>query len=597
VPSLFVIQGRDQGTRFQLDGATITLGRGTSNAVQLHDTEVSREHAEFRKRGSAFVIRDLDSSNGTYVNGRQIKEQELASGDQLQLGRTLLLFTGVTEGRVEDLADKINIVTRQEEEDGSRIVHTMHQSEGSEILSMPPDNETSSPWLARARSNLQIMYRTALAVSHTLDIDQLLARIMEMIFEWVDADRGCIMLKEIETGVLVPKVRRHRSGLHSEERITISQTILDYVVERNEGVLTSNARDDDRWDAAKSILRMGVREAICVPMQGRYDVVGVIYIDTSLTPQRMLQQGSVNKFTQEHLKLMIAIAHQAALAIEDTNYYKQMVQAERLAAIGQTIASLSHHIKNILQGVRGGSYLIEMGIKDHAKAVAADKVDVASAEKAVSIMRKGWGIVEKNQERISTLVMDMLTFSKEREPVPEPSNLNELVSDIVELMKARASEENVELVWLPAPTMPTLMFDPEAMHRAVLNIITNAIDACHDHNGGRVEVSTQHSQAEKMARVAVVDNGSGIEPDDLEKIFAVFVSRKGGRGTGLGLPVSQKILEEHNGRIRVESTMGEGSRFTMEFPAIVPQPSSSGTMPAVRGSTNIEVVPADSSHG
>ncbi len=473
----------------------------------------------------------------------------------------------------------------------------MHQSEGSEILSLPPDNETASPWLARARSNLQIMYRTALAVSHTLDIDQLLARIMEMIFEWVDADRGCIMLKEVETGNLAPKVRRHRNGLRSEERITISQTILDYVVDRNEGVLTSNARDDDRWDAAKSILRMGVREAICVPMQGRYDVVGVIYIDTSLTPQRILQQGSANKFTQEHLKLMIAIAHQAALAIEDTNYYKQMVQAERLAAVGQTIASLSHHIKNILQGVRGGSYLIEMGIKDHAKAIAAGEVDVDSAEKAVSIMRKGWGIVEKNQERISTLVMDMLTFSKEREPVPEPSNLNELVGDVVELMKARASEDNVELAWLPAPTMPMLMFDPEAMHRAILNIITNAIDACHDREGGRIEISTQHSQAENMARVAVVDNGSGIEPDDLDKIFAVFISRKGGRGTGLGLPVSQKILEEHNGRIRVESTLGEGSRFTLEFPAIAPQPNSSGTLPAMRGSTNIEAMAADSSHG
>ena len=92
------------------------------------------------------------------------------------------------------------------------------------------------------------------------------------------------------------------------------------------------------------------------------------------------------------------------------------------------------------------------------------------------------------------------------------------------------------------------------MHRAVLNIVTNAIDACHEREDGRVEVSTQYSHAERMARVAVVDNGSGIEPDDLEKIFAVFVSRKGGRGTGLGLPVSQKILEEHGGRIRVEST-------------------------------------------
>src|SRR5262245_38136071 len=412
VPSLFVIQGRDQGTRFRLDETPVTIGRGATNAVQLHDTEVSREHAEVTRRGNSIVIRDLASSNGTFVNGQPVKECELASGDQLQLGRTLLLYTGVTEGRFEDLADKINIVARNDEDDGSRIVHSMAQAEGSEIL-MPPVDETQSPWLARARSNLQIMYRTALAVSHTLDIDQLLARIMDMIFEWVDADRGCIMLKDLETNQLVPKVRRHRRGIQSEERITISQTILDYVVDRKEGVLTSNARDDDRWDAAKSILRMGVREAICVPMQGRYHLVGAIYIDTSLTPARILQQGSANKFTQEHLKLMIAIAHQAALAVEDTSYYKAMVQAERLAAVGQTIASLSHHIKNILQGVRGGSYLIEMGMKDQAKALAGEEPDVEAVKKAVGIMRKGWGIVEKNQERISALVMDMITLRKE----------------------------------------------------------------------------------------------------------------------------------------------------------------------------------------
>jgi two-component system NtrC family sensor kinase len=433
-------------------------------------------------------------------------------------------------------------------------------------------------------------------VSHTLDIDQLLARIMDMIFEWVDADRGCIMLKDLDTDELVPKVRRHRRGIASDERITISQTILDYVVERNEGVLTSNARDDDRWDAAKSILRMGVREAICVPMQGRYGVVGAIYIDTSITPQRMLQQGSANKFTQEHLKLMIAIGHQAALAVEDTSYYKAMVQAERLAAVGQTIASLSHHIKNILQGVRGGSYLIEMGMKDHAKAIGDGTVDVDAAKKAIGIMRKGWGIVEKNQERISTLVLDMLTFSKEREPVAEPSNLNEVTADVVELMKARAEEERVALDWLPAPTMPTLMFDPESMHRAILNVVTNAIDACHDRDDGRVEISTQYSHDEKMARVQVVDNGSGIEKDDLEKIFGVFVSRKGGRGTGLGLPVSQKILQEHGGRIRVESQIDHGSRFTLEFPATSPHTSAGEPLANIRGSTNIGELPADGSH-
>ncbi|MGE3241761.1 MAG: ATP-binding protein [Pirellulales bacterium] len=590
MPSLFVIQGRDQGSRFRLDESLVTIGRGTANTVQLHDTEVSRDHVELVRRGDKFVLKDLGSSNGTFVNGRQIREHELASGDQVQLGRTLLLYTGVTDDRLEDLADKVNIVARNVEDDGSRIVHSMAQSEGSEIFA-PPKDETASPWLARARSNLQIMYRTALAVSHTLDIDQLLSRIMDMIFEWVDADRGCIMLKDPETEQLVPKVRRHRRGVQSDERITISKTILDYVVEHNEGVLTSNARDDDRFDAAKSILQLAVREAICVPMQGRYDVVGVIYIDTALTPHRILQQGSANKFTQEHLKLMIAIAHQAALAVEDTSYYKAMVQAERLAAVGQTIASLSHHIKNILQGVRGGSYLIELGIKDHAKAVTDGEFNVEQAEKAVTTMRKGWNIVERNQERISALVMDMLTFSKEREPVPEPSDLNEVVADVVELMRSRAEDEKVDLVWQPATTMPTLMFDPEAMHRAILNVVTNAVDACLERDLRRVEISTVYDHKERMARVRVVDTGSGIEKEDLERIFGVFVSRKGGRGTGLGLPVSQKILHEHGGRIRVESQPDQGSTFTLEFPATSPHTVAGGEQAApapVRGSTTIE---------
>lgn len=563
--SLFVIQGRDQGTRFQLEEPVHSIGRTQSNSVRLHDTEVSRAHAEIVRQGDVFVLRDLGSSNGSFVNGQSVEERELASGDQLQFGKSLLLYTGQLEGASENVADKVDIVHKAVSNDNSRIVAALSHSEGSEWL-LPDASESSSPWLARARSNLQIMYRTALAVSHTMDIDQLLARIMEMIFDWVDADRGCIMLKDIETESLVPKVRRHRGGIRADEKITISKTILDYVVDRNEGVLTSDARDDKRWDPAKSILKLGVREAICVPMQGRYDVVGVIYIDTSITPQRMiLNEGKVNQFTEEHLRLMIAIAHQAALAVEDTSYYKAMVQAERLAAVGQTIASLSHHIKNILQGVRGGSYLIELGLGDHSKA-AEEETDQEDSDQAIETIRKGWKIVERNQERISSLVMDMLTFSKERVPEPKPSDLNEVAADVAELMQSRADELGVGLNWRPAENMPPLMFDPDAMHKAILNVVTNAIDACEDSDPGQVTIASSYDEAHKLARLIIEDNGSGIAPDDLNAIFNVFISRKGGRGTGLGLPVSRKILEEHGGQIHVESEPGLGSKFILEFP-------------------------------
>jgi len=552
VPTLFVIRGADQGCRYELTEATVRLGRDPSNNIQIHDTEVSRHHAEIRRVDEEYTILDLGSSNGTYVNGQRIRRHRLASGDQLQLGRTLMLFTAPSEESKEDLS-AVNISTLTAADDRSRIVSSVTEQEGSRIFDLQAELPQNS-WLARARSNLQVMYRTALAVSHTLDIDQLLQRIMELIFEWVEADRGCIMLMDPAEKTLQPKVRRTRRGIAADERITISKTILDYVVERNEGVLTSDARQDDRWDPGGSIVQMGVREAICVPMRGRYDVVGVIYIDTTTPAQQLIQKGGT-RFTEDHLKLMIAIAHQAALAVEDTRYYSAMVQAERLAAIGQTVATLSHHIKNILQGIRGGSYLIEMGLKEHDE----------------EVIRKGWNIVERNQNRISALVMDMLTFSKDREPDLTVAQLNQTVADVVELMRLRAEEEEVELLWRPAESMPQIVFDPEGIHRAVLNVVTNAIDAVGERpKPRRVEVATQFSAQEGVARIIVEDNGPGIPPDQIEYLFSPFVSSKKSRGTGLGLPVSRKILSEHGGRILVQSEPEHGSRFMLELPANFP---------------------------
>lgn len=554
--SLFVIQGRDQGRRFDLAAAAQTVGRDASNPIQLHDHEASRRHAELQGEQGKFEIVDLQSSNGTWINGKKVERATLRTGDRVQIGKTLLLYTGGSdEEDSQSVLDHVDIHSRAES--NSRIVTSLSHEEGSRLMGF--ESSAASPWLARARSNLQVMYRTALAVSHTLDIDELLDRILELIFEWVEADRGCIMLVDRDTEDLKPAVRKDRKQQSADERLTISRTILDYVLQQREGVLTSDAAEDARWDQAQSIVTQGIREAICVPMQGRYGIVGVIYIDTYTPPGRVLTSRNPNKFNDEHLKLMVAIAHQAALAVEDTSYYSAMVHAERLAAMGQTIATISHHVKNILQGIRGGSFLIDEGLKrDDNEAV-----------------RRGWKIVEKNQEKISSLVMDMLAFSKERQPDPIASDWNELAADVVELMQSRAKEANVELTFQPAAGLPELVFDPELLHRAVLNVVTNAIDACEKIEPGRVAVTTSYCPDKQRISIAVADNGEGIAPDDIKKIFSVFESRKGARGTGLGLPVSQKIVREHGGEIHVSSTLGAGSRFTLEIPAVLPSESSS----------------------
>ena len=392
------------------------------------------------------------------------------------------------------------------------------------------------------------MYRTALAVSHTLDIDELLGRILQLVFEWVEADRGCIMLLDPESKQLRTKARRDRR-VSEVTSMAISRTILDYVLDRGEGVITSDAQDDDRFSGGNSVVRTGVREAICVPMQGRYGTVGVIYVDTTVPLGDAIERGQ-RQFTDEHLKLLIAIGHQAALAVEDTTYYSAMVQSERLAAVGQTIATLSHHIKNILQGIRGGSYLVEMGLENEDLAV----------------VRKGWDIVNRNQNKISSLVMDMLSFSKEREPDPVPSDLVALITDIVETVQQRADEIGANLEWAPPTDMPQLLFDPEALSRAILNVVTNALDAVEDRSGAMVSIRVARDTEGERVRVTVSDNGEGMTPETIAEIFNLFVSTKGARGTGLGLTVSRKILREHGGDIRVSSQPGEGSTFVLEFP-------------------------------
>jgi len=545
VAALFVIQGRNRGARFDLTGQplAVTIGREAGNFIQLDDNEVSRRHAEIRRVGDTLVLGDLTSSNGSFVYDRRVERAELASGDRIRIGRTVLVYAKDHDD--EQAIGLVDIVAAGPAADGSRIVRTMRE-EDSIALAAPEDGQ--SRWLARARSNVQVMYRTSLAVSHTLDIDELLGRVLQLVFEWVEADRGCIMLLDPDTKELLTKARRDRRE-GEVGALAVSRTILDYVLSRREGVLTSDAQDDDRFASGNSVVRTGVREAICVPLQGRYDVVGVIYVDTT-TPLAAAVESGRRRFGDDHLKLMIAIAHQAALAVEDTTYYSAMVQAERLAAVGQTIATLSHHIKNILQGIRGGSYLVEMGLENDDPAV----------------LRKGWEIVKRNQNKISSLVMDMLSYGKDREPDPVPSDLAALIAEIVETVQQRAEELGATIRWSPPADLPPLVFDPEGIARAVLNVVTNALDAVEGRPDPSISIDAGLDAA-GLVRIVVGDNRAGMPPETLERIFQVFVSTKGARGTGLGLAVSRKILREHGGDIRATSREGAGSTFTLEFPA------------------------------
>lgn len=564
MPSLFVIRGRDQGKYFPIQDAPARIGRDPASTIQLFDSEVSRSHAEIRPvAAGGLEVVDLDSSNGTMLNGQRIERRELRSGDRLQIGQTLMIYTGAGSPESVQAAHSVDIVMQNQVPDASRIVSSWPPS--AVHLDTASHAQVDSAEALGNRS-LDVMYQTAIAVGRTMQIPELLDRILRLVFDWVEADRGCIMLRDTATRELQPAARCDRDH-QPTDRMSISRTILDFVMERNEGVRTTDAREDSRWEAAQSIVQMGIREALCVPLLGRYDCVGAIYVDTYTAPGDVIGRQRRERFNDEHLKLMTAIGHQAALAIEDTFYYSSLLQSERLAAIGQTIAILSHHMKNILQGMRGGGYLISAGLE----------------REDPEAIRRGWQIVEKNQERVSNLVLDMLSYSKDRQPERSITNLNRVAADVLELMQVRAEEQGCKLDFRPAEDLPDGFFDPEAMHRAVLNLVTNAIDAVAETDNACVLVATGFSSTDGWW-LEVADNGPGIDPEDREKVFSLFESKKGARGTGLGLPVSQKIVDEHGGQI-VLRTGGQaasdgayetGCTFRIMLPPAAPQQTDPG---------------------
>jgi signal transduction histidine kinase len=553
VPRLIVLRGVDEGKQFDLTAPTVTVGRHSANAVALHDTQVSRRHLELRAaHGGGYDLHDLGSGNGTLLNGRPVSTATLRSGDSITLGQTVLMFTA---GRNDppppgaEMTERVKLLAQAGEQSlGPAIVRSVPADVGSQILARPEN--AASDWLRSRLAGLAALYETAEAVSHILDVDQLLDKVMDLVLKSVQADHGCFMLRD-DAGHLSPRAVKYREGLNLQEELGVSRTIVDYVLKENRGVLVSDARTDARFRAGQSIHRHNIREAICVPMKGRRDVLGVLFLDTQSTLKQFVARGEEGgKFTEDHLHLASAIAHQAAIAVEESRYHQALVHAERLAAVGQTIAALSHHIKNIMQGVRFGADMVRTAITDDDK----------------DLLGKGWKLVERNQARIDQLILDMLSYSKEREPAIEPTDLNKLCEDAIELVRGRAADRDIALEWRPGTGVAAVPCDPEGIHRAVLNLVTNALDAVEDRPNPRVGLQVLLEPDGAWVKVIVLDNGPGIPADKLDDIFRPFVSTKGGRGTGLGLPVSRKILREHGGDIVVQSVPEKGSKFTARIP-------------------------------
>ncbi len=541
--TLLVINGANRGSRYEISSVLdVVIGRSVGCNLRLDDSEVSRHHARITHNGTDFVLNDLKSANGTKVNGQSVAERVLANGDSLQFGSSVIAFQ-LAESHHSPVvsANQIRFIEDGRPLDSSVFAQTVGVN-----------GVNAMPLQGAPKTGLELLYHVAEElVTPVHSLEELLQRILDLTMNAVNADRGCVLLKDpVGVDLTAIAFSRGKSPASDAQQMPVSRSITDYVLHHGTAVRTSDASLDNRFQTGQSIVTAGIREAICAPMRGRSDLLGVFYLDTTTPYDQAMSTGVPMRLNDEHLRTVITVARQAALALESRQFQDAMLKAERFAAMGQTITVLSHHIKNILQGVRGGSYLIRMGL---------DK-------EQTDLIRQGSDIVERNQTRIYDLVMDMLSFSKDRVPSLQLADLNKVIGEVSELAAARAAECGVAIEFRKGDDIPTSLFDAEGIHRAVLNIVSNAIDAVDGTDNGAVVLQTGYDKSADMLLVAVSDNGPGIPEDQRNAIFNVFESSKGARGTGIGLPVSRKILREHGGRVRVEGGPGQGTRFVLSWP-------------------------------
>ena len=385
------------------------------------------------------------------------------------------------------------------------------------------------------------------AIVSNLQLSEVLNTILVLTLQEVRAQEGSILLfsesedrLEMLASLGLPEEIARRGYLPRKG------SIAEWVIANNEPtILNGDVQGRKYSSASKGRL---IVSAMCVPLRAGGKVIGTINLNRTDPEQGPFQKRDVDA--------MAILAAQAAISIENSRLHQAMLVSERLAAIGQTVAGISHCMKNLLTSLKGGLAICEMG---------NEKQDWMVETKGLEIVRRGI-------QRISALALDMLDFSKERVPSCSTVNLEDMRADLTAMTGEVAAKKGNRLLFDFSGDALTVWADYDQLFRCLLNLVQNGMDA--NPEGGAVTVSSRREDSpEARTRltvqgtapivIRVTDSGKGIPEELLPRLFEPFFSTKGSRGTGLGLAVTRKIIKEHGGTLELASKPGEPASFTI----------------------------------
>jgi signal transduction histidine kinase len=313
-------------------------------------------------------------------------------------------------------------------------------------------------------------------------------------------------------------------------------TLLQKLKQRNANTEVIIFTGQGDMDLAIQSLKHDATDFVTKPIDDE-----ILQIALRRARERITMRNQIKDYT-EHLESLVE------------EKARKLIEAERMAAIGQTVAGLSHTIKNIAGGLRGGIFVLGQGIDRDDK----------------EYLMEGWEMIKGNVDKIRGLSLDLLNYGKYAEVNLQLCDPNLPVREAVASIGSCAADDDIELK-IELETLAPFLFDPEAIQKCVLNLVDNAIDACKE---ARTPFSQQHKVMIQTqyasgwgAEYRISDDGEGMDDEVLSKIFQGFFSTKGTRGTGFGLMMTKKIIEQHGGEIDVQSKRGHGTMFLFRLPA------------------------------
>jgi signal transduction histidine kinase len=572
----------------------LAVGRGPDQDLCIPDRKISSAHALLEPCEGGYRIRDLGSTNGTYVNGALVEGvRRLALGDEIVFGSTRVLFTDEEPETARWPEPRPEPPSVEESPLGAggptQVATPPPQLPGDDETGLEADlglqtvkfnlQEVERGLLApdvkaeQLQRRLQVLYRVTVA-ARRLPVEHLLEQATALLLDVIDADRGAFYLREAGTNRLREVALRTKKEKPAAQA-GVSRGLLNQALQGGEAIITRDAQEDDRFAAHQSIYAFNIRSALAVPLLApQAPVQGVLLLD---------KRDARRPFGEEDLQLAVMVAQQVSAALATAQLIGQLTRTnEELQGARDEILRWNQELEQKVE-VRTREVQALNDQKDALLGMVAHdlrtpltgllgfaEVAQADLEAGSDRLAEDLEVIRATAVEMHDLLSDLLDVSKieagKVEITKRTTDLAALLDEGRRRYEMWAGAKDIAFR-LKCGELPPVKCDARRIQQVLNNLVSNAVKF--SRKGGTITLSAK--ARDDAIEVSVVDTGQGIDAADLEKLFKQFEqgaaqATGGERGTGLGLAIAKKLVELHGGTIGVESKRGVGSKFTFRLP-------------------------------